>query len=123
MAEYLKENAIDFFTNAKDNLSKGKYNLAMFSLEQALQLSLKYTLYQLTGSFEKTHDVKRLMKQVIEITKNKELERIMNEQDVLLDLIEQSYITARYLPYKYEENTVEKALKVVEEILHVLGII
>jgi HEPN domain-containing protein len=40
MAEHLKRNALDFFNEAKRNLNEGKYNLAMFHLEQALQLSL-----------------------------------------------------------------------------------
>jgi Uncharacterized conserved protein related to C-terminal domain of eukaryotic chaperone, SACSIN len=122
MAEYLRENAVDFFEEAVENLRKGKYNLAMFNLEQALQLSLKYTLYQLTGSFEKTHDIK-LLSQVVDLSKNKELEKIMREEYVVLDVLEQSYIVSRYLPYKYDKNTVEKSLNVVRGILHVLGII
>ncbi|MEJ2771652.1 MULTISPECIES: HEPN domain-containing protein [unclassified Stygiolobus] len=123
MAEYLRENAVDFFEEAEENLRKGKYNLAMFNLEQALQLSLKYTLYQLTGGFEKTHDIKKLLSQVVELSKNKELEKIMREEYVVLDVLEQSYIASRYLPYKYDKNTVEKTLNVVRGILHVLGII
>jgi Uncharacterized conserved protein related to C-terminal domain of eukaryotic chaperone, SACSIN len=122
MAEYLRENAVDFFEEAVENLRKGKYNLAMFNLEQALQLSLKYTLYQLTGSFEKTHDIK-LLSQVVDLSKNKELEKIMREEYVVLDVLEQSYIASRYLPYKYDKNTVEKSLNVVRGILHELGII
>jgi len=94
----------------------------MFNLEQALQLSLKYTLYQLTGSFEKTHDIK-LLSQVVDLSKNKELEKIMREEYVVLDVLEQSYIVSRYLPYKYDKNTVEKSLNVVRGILHELGII
>ena len=123
MAEYLKENAIDFFEEAKENLSKGKYNLAMFDLEQALQLSLKYTLYQLTGSFEKAYEIKRLLKQVIDLTKDKQLENIMRQEIVTIDILEQAYIAARYLPYKYDKSTVEKALNLVSVILNVLGII
>ena len=123
MAEYLRENAVDFFEEAEKNLRKGKCNLAMFNLEQALQPSLKYTLYQLTCSFEKTHDIKKLLSQVVELSKNRELEKIMREEYVVLDVLEQSYIVSGYLPYKYDKNTVEKSLNVVRGILHVLGII
>ena len=63
----------------RKNLRKGKYNLAMFNLEQALQLSLKYTLYQLTDGLEKTRDIK-LLSQVVDLSKNKELEKIMREE-------------------------------------------
>ncbi|KUO85062.1 MAG: DNA-binding protein [Thermoproteus sp. CIS_19] len=123
MAEYLKRNAIAFLEQAEENLGRGRYNLAMFSLEQALQLSLKYTLYQLTGSFEKTHSVKRLLRQVVELTGNRELEKMVGEAHIVLELIEQSYITARYLPYEYDKESVERSLNVVRGILHVLGII
>jgi HEPN domain-containing protein len=51
----------------------------MFNLEQALQLSLKYTLYQLTDGLEKTRDIK-LLSQVVDLSKNKELEKIMREE-------------------------------------------
>lgn len=95
MAEYLRENAVE---EAEENLRKGKYNLAMFNLEQALQLSLKYTLYQLTSSFEKTHDIKKLLSQVVELSKNKELEKIMREEYVVLDVLEQSYIVSDIYP-------------------------
>ncbi|WP_291765303.1 HEPN domain-containing protein [Caldivirga sp. UBA161] len=47
MAEYLKDDALDFLREAEDDLRNGRYNLAMFHLEQALQLALKYKLFQL----------------------------------------------------------------------------
>jgi len=47
----------------------------------------------------------------------------MREEYVVLDVLEQSYIVSRYLPYKYDKYTVEKSLNVVRGILHVLGII
>ncbi|MFP3193331.1 MAG: HEPN domain-containing protein, partial [Thermoproteus sp.] len=76
-----------------------------------------------TGSFEKTHSVKRLLRQVVELTGNRELEKMVGEAHIVLELIEQSYITARYLPYEYDKESVERSLNVVRGILHVLGII
>jgi HEPN domain-containing protein len=43
MAEHLKRNALDFLAEAEIDIKNGKYNLAMFHLEQSLQLALKYT--------------------------------------------------------------------------------
>jgi HEPN domain-containing protein len=51
MAEHLKRNALDFLAEAEIDIKNGKYNLAMFHLEQSLQLALKYTLFQFKGSF------------------------------------------------------------------------
>ena len=59
---FLKNNSIDFFKEGERNLNEGKYNLAMFHLEQALQLGLKYKLYELTGTYDKTHDIIILLK-------------------------------------------------------------
>ncbi|WP_225905728.1 HEPN domain-containing protein [Stygiolobus caldivivus] len=123
MADHLKVNAVDFLKNAEENLDKGRYNLAMFNLEQALRLSLKYTLYQLTGSYEKTHDIKRLLREVVMLTNNKDLEDILRREHVVIDLLEQAYIASRYLPYNYDKDTVEKAMQVVKGVLSVLGIV
>jgi len=67
MAKHLKRNALDFFAEAELDIKNGKFNLARFHLEQALQLALKYVLFQLKGSFEKTHDILRLLDEVIEL--------------------------------------------------------
>jgi HEPN domain-containing protein len=123
MPEHLKRNALDFFNEAKRNLNEGKYNLAMFHLEQALQLSLKYILFNFKGSFEKTHDILRLLDEVISLKKNENLQRIRREETLVLELITQAYIASRYLPFSYERITVEKAYNVVKNILNEVGIL
>ena len=49
VAEHLKRNALDFLEEALSDVEKGKLNLAMFHLEQALRLALKYVMFQLKG--------------------------------------------------------------------------
>ncbi|WP_291998725.1 HEPN domain-containing protein [Caldivirga sp.] len=122
MAEYLKDNALDFLREAEDDLKNGKYNLAIFHLEQALQLALKYKLFQLTGSFQKTHDIVALLDQVIELTNNENLRNTRINEAVALSLLRQAYIASRYLPYKYDEATVRKVYLLVKVILSELGI-
>lgn len=120
--EFLKRNAIDFLNYAKLLLRDGKYNLALFSLEQALQLGLKYYISTLTGSFPKTHDVVDLLRRIIELTKNEKLKEILDSEISTLDLLKQAYIASRYLPTSYDKEAVEKALNIVEAILNELGI-
>ncbi len=121
--DFLKNNSIDFFKEGERNLNEGKYNLAMFHLEQALQLGLKYKLYELTGTYDKTHDIIILLNKIIELTKDNKLKEIMDKEYITLELIKQAYISSRYLPFKYDKKSVEKAYQVVKNILNVLGIL
>ncbi|MGC8665037.1 MAG: HEPN domain-containing protein [Nitrososphaeria archaeon] len=123
MAEYLRNNAIDFLEEAEENIKKGKFNIAVFNLEMSLQLALRYELYQQTGSFQKTHDLKKLLSQIIDLTGNKELVEILKNESVTLDLIEQAYISARYLPVQYSKDAAQRADLTVRRILNVLGVI
>ncbi|MFP3234526.1 MAG: HEPN domain-containing protein [Sulfolobaceae archaeon] len=120
--EFLKNNALDFLNYAKLLLRDGRYNLALFLLEQALQLGLKYYISKLTGSFPKTHDIVDLLKRIIELTENKKLKEVLNAEISTLDLLKQAYIASRYLPTNYDKEAVEKALNVVEAIFNELGI-
>jgi len=121
--DFLKNNSIDFFKEGERNLNEGKYNLAMFHLEQALQLGLKYKLYELTGTYDKTHDIIILLNKVIELTKDNKLKEIIDVEYITLELIKQAYISSRYLPFTYDKKSAEKAYQVVKNILNVLGIL
>jgi HEPN domain-containing protein len=121
--DFLKNNSIDFFKEGERNLNEGKYNLAMFHLEQALQLGLKYKLYELTGTYDKTHDIIILLNKVIELTKDNKLKEIIDMEYITLELIKQAYISSRYLPFTYDKKSAEKAYQVVKNILNVLGIL
>ncbi|MEM0173278.1 MAG: HEPN domain-containing protein [Sulfolobaceae archaeon] len=123
MAEHLKRNALDFFSEAEYDIRNGKYNLAIFHLEQALQLALKYILFQLKGSFEKTHDIIRLLDEVIELTKNEKLRKLRNDEATTLEVIRESYITSRYFPFDMDKLVVERAFNVTKVILNELGLV
>jgi len=121
--DFLKNNSIDFFKEGERNLNEGKYNLAMFHLEQALQLGLKYKLYELTGTYDKTHDIIILLNKVIELAKDNKLKEIMDVEYITLELVKQAYISSRYLPFTYDKKSAEKAYQLVKNILNVLGIL
>ncbi|QXJ32658.1 HEPN domain-containing protein [Saccharolobus shibatae] len=95
----------------------------MFHLEQALQLALTYILFQFKGSFEKTHDVIRLLDEVIELAKNENLRKIRNDEASTLEVIRESYITSRYFPYSVDKLVVEKAYNVTKAILNELRLV
>ena len=55
---FLVENSRSFLRAAKRDLGEGEYNLAMFHVEQALQLCAKYKLYLKYGDYPKMHRMK-----------------------------------------------------------------
>jgi len=103
---FLKKNSLSFLKEAERNLNEGEYNLAMFHSEQALQLALKFVLYESTGTYERTHNLIKLLEDVIRVTNNSRLREILDKEANTLDLIQQAYIGARYLPYEYSKNSV-----------------
>ncbi|BDB99505.1 HEPN domain-containing protein [Saccharolobus caldissimus] len=120
---FLRKNSLSFLKEAERNLNEGEYNLAMFHLEQALQLALKFVLYERTGTYEKTHNLIKLLEDVIRITNNDRLRELLDNESSTLDLIQQAYIGARYLPYEYSKNSVIAALRLVRVILNELGLL
>lgn len=60
----LLERAKRFLVDAEDDIKKEFYDLAMFHLEQSLQLLLKYILATEVGYFSKTHSLSSLKEEV-----------------------------------------------------------
>ncbi len=120
---YLRRNALSFLKEAERDFNEGEFNLAMFHLEQALQLALKYTLYERTGTFKRTHDVMELLEDIVKLTNNDKLRELLEKETSLLDLLRQAYIGARYLPIQYNRKSVQEALNLVRMILHELELL
>jgi len=80
-------------------------------------------LFELTGTFDKIHDIITLLNKVVEITKNENLRKILGESYVVLELLKQAYISSRYLPFDYDEKVAKKAYELIKTILNVLGIL
>ncbi|MFB6489831.1 MAG: HEPN domain-containing protein [Thermoproteus sp. AZ2] len=107
---FLLENARSFLRAARRDLGEGEYNLALFHAEQALQLCAKYRLYLAYGDYPKTHRLKEL------------LDALGHHYDPLVvDLLEEAYIGARYLPMRYSEASAERALGEVERLMREMG--
>ena len=47
----------------------------------------------------------------------------MDIEYITLELVKQSYISSRYLPFTYDKKSAEKAYQVVKNILNVLRIL
>jgi len=112
--------AESFIKDAMVDLERGDYDLAMFHIEQACQLIVKAKLLDLTGYFEKTHSLRRLLNDLSKVYRSEELRDFINKNWSVLRNLEYAYIASRYLPEDFREEEVREALKVYEKLRELL---
>jgi len=119
--DFLKRRALDFLACAESDLEGGRYSLVLFHVEQFLQLYLKHLLYRKIGDFPKTHSIIRLFKDLAKVYGDSRIDEFYRENLETLYLLEEAYISSRYLPREYDREIAvrilefsRKALKVVE---------
>jgi len=107
-----------FFTNALRDFEEKEYDVAMFNLEQSLQLFLKAKILSKGIQFPKTHEIEKLIEFLSKI--EKEIKLNEKEKKVLKNL-EQAYISSRYLPFSFSEEDVRDAIELVKKIKDFYG--
>lgn len=117
--ELLKRRALGFLRDAKSDYEIGDYDLVLFHVEQFIQLYLKYLLYRVIGDYPKTHGIIRLLRDVARLYNDCELNRLIEENLEALYLLEESYISSRYLPREYDRNLATRMLELAEKIYEV----
>ncbi len=108
-----------FIRDALEDLKRGDYDLAMFHIGQACQLIVKAKLLDLTGYFEKTHSLRKLLRDLSTVFKD-EIENFIEENWDVLRNLEFAYIAARYLPEEFREGEVEEALELYKKLREML---
>ena len=119
-AKVLKRRALGFLENAKDNFGRGEYDLTLFHVEQFLQLYLKYLLYEKVGAYPKTYSLIYLFKEAMKVFEDDEVREFFDKNLEAINLLEDAYVTSRYLPREYDEKIAEKMLDFAKEALEVL---
>ncbi|MCS7181207.1 MAG: HEPN domain-containing protein, partial [bacterium] len=71
--KFLKERSIEFWEEGIRLFNEKKYNLAVFNIEQALQLWIKYLISIKVCDWPKTHYFSDLIESLSEVHENKEL--------------------------------------------------
>jgi HEPN domain-containing protein len=94
----------------------GMYDLAVFSLEQSLQLFLKATLLRVGSDYPRTNSIRRLLELLTEVTGRSELRELASRYSVELGALEDAYISSRYIPRIYTKDEFERLRSVVEEV-------
>ena len=108
---YLKR-AKKFEENAKFNFERKDYDIAMFHIEQAMQLIIKAKLLDEKGYFERTHSLRKLLHEL----KNDEVKKFVEKYEKVLRDLERAYITSRYYFEEFFEDEVLRAFEALREI-------
>ena len=116
----LRRRARAFLESAKADFNRGDYDLVLFHVEQFLQLYAKYLLYLSLGDYPKTRSLTRLLKDLKRVRREDILKKFYDENLEMINLLEEAYITSRYLPREYDEEIARRALKFAERALEVM---
>jgi HEPN domain-containing protein len=110
----------EFLNTAEYQTNQGFYDLAVFSLEQALQLFLKSKILAQGINYPRTHSVRELLEILSKIApENRKLsiKNILQKYLLELGMLEDAYITSRYIMRKFTKQETEKLTKAVKEII------
>ena len=116
--EFLKENA-EYFEKKAIEALKEKPRFVLLFAEQAIQLYIKYILAKEIGDYPKTHRISVLFEELSKIAEDAMM--FYEKYAEYFDLLEEAFITTRYLGKEYSHKSAEKALKVLEEFKEVFG--
>jgi len=118
---FLKQRAESFWRDAKFAISEKRWNSAAFHLEQVCQLYLKYYFWLKSRRYPKTHSLENLLRGVGKLyKKEKEVQKIIDENISVIGDLEQAYITARYLPVEFTQKRVENMAKFTKKLISFL---
>ncbi len=122
-AEYegLIRRSDEFYLTAELQAERKMYDLAVFSLEQSLQLFLKATLLKLGVDFPRTHSVRRLLDVLSQVGGKEEIRQLLSVYSVELGSLEDAYIVSRYVARQYTSEEFERLRAVVKRVREVVG--
>jgi len=121
--EQLLRRAREFLETAEYQRSRGFYDLAAFSLKQALQLHLKAKILSMGVEYPRTHSVRTLLRILSEIAPEAErakVEQILDDYLLELGILEDAYITSRYVTRDYTEEEIDKLMNTVKRVMELV---
>jgi len=119
--EVLRRRSLGFLDGARAALERGSYDIACFLAEQSLQLYLKSVLLEVVGDYPRTHSVRRLLGELRDVLGSKVLRDFIKANRARLSNLEDAYLMARYFVKEYVKEDAEDMVKLVEEVMRVVG--
>lgn len=101
--------------DARFDYENHDYDLAMFHIEQAVQLMVKAKLLEIEGCYG-MHAIRRLILELSEVYSEEELRKFIDENKTALRNLERAYITSRYLIEEFFKEEVDDAFRAAERL-------
>jgi len=115
--EFLRKRAQEFWERGREDLEKERFNLTALDIEQAIQLWLKYLIFKKAGDYPKTHNFDVLIRELSEIYDLPEAVKFYQEFALQFRMLEDSYITSRYLAREFTKEEAEKIIEFAHKII------
>lgn len=115
--EKLFERSKKFKDAADFHFSRGDFDLAVFNMEQSLQLFLKAKLMESGIDFPKIHTLRKLfllLGKVLE--KEDDFKKFESERALEFASLEDAYVTSRYFARDFTKEEADKLRKFLEEV-------
>lgn len=116
-----------FLVRALRDYSEGDYDGACFNAEEAIQLAVKAILYKYFGEVPRIHGSKVLLSRLRNLLMDAGREdvaslvgRFTADNRDILDLLEESYIMARYGSISYGGRQAERCIEIARRAFEVL---
>ncbi len=116
----LLKRSTDFLETAEYQTGRGFHNLAAFSLEQSLQLFLKAHVLAAGSDYPRVHSVRNLLgllSNLLPRDKTPVIKDLLQNYFLELGMLEDAYITSRYVAREFTKEEVEALSKTVREIM------
>ena len=115
--ELFLKRARNFLEGAKQRFERQDWDLTCFMAEQSVQLFLKAIILEKGGEFPRTHSLRQLFSILSNLIQNHELK--YDRKSLLL--LESAYLNSRYINFSYNKEDAVEILKIVEEVLVLVG--
>ena len=115
--ELFLKRARNFLEGAKQRFERQDWDLNCFMAEQSAQLFLKAIILEKGGEFPRTHSLRQLFSILSNLIQNHELK--YDRKSLLL--LESAYLNSRYINFSYNKEDAVEILKIVEEVLVLVG--
>ena len=116
-AEALRRRSSEYMQTYEFHASRGMYALAIFDLEQALQLHVKARLLEEGVAYPRTHSIRRLLELLAGVKNDDRLREVVRKYAVELKLLEEACISSRYVATEFSEEEVVRVKRAVEEVM------
>jgi len=122
-AEHLARRAEEFMRSAELQAGENMYALAVFSLEQALQLFLKSGLILQGVDYRRTHSTRRLLTLLAAVSQEHRswIDELLRRRSLEIAFLEDAYISSRYFLRDFGSEEYRRVRELVEEVMRNLG--